>query len=70
MESLTTVKSGERCTIKWMFGAPGVLAWMDEHEIRQGSRIRVIQNSIGNLIVGVGDTRVALSREVAERIKI
>ncbi len=70
MESLSNARSGETCTIKWVLGAPGVIEWMDRHEIRQGSDIRVIQNSIGSLIVGVGKVRVAMSKEIAERIKI
>ena len=69
MESLANARRGETCTIKWMFGSPGVMEWMENHHIRQGSQVTVIQNTIDSLIVAVNDMRLAMSRDVAERIK-
>ena len=70
MEALSNVKSGETCTVKWMFGNPGILEWMDSHDMKEGCEIRVVQNFIGHMIVSVGGSRLALSRDVAERIKV
>ena len=70
MESLSNARNGEVCTIKWMFGAPGVMEWLDAHNIREGSCVRVIQNTIGDLILGIGSRRVVVGREIAERIKV
>lgn len=43
---------------------------MDSYDMKEGSEIRVVQNSVGHMIVSVGGCRLALSREVAERIKV
>lgn len=45
------------------------MEWMENHHIRQGSQVTVIQNTIDSLIVAVNDMRLAMSRDVAERIK-
>lgn len=70
MQSLTEAKQGDVCTIKWLLGNPGVVEWMDEHQVRQGSRVEVIQNCMGHLIIGVEGRRFAIGPETARRIKI
>ena len=37
MQSLSEVKAGAVCTIKWMFGNPQVMEFMHQHDIREGS---------------------------------
>ena len=69
MESLSNARSGVTCTIKWMFGSPVHLAWMDELHMRPGSQVTVIQNTMGSLIVGVDGRRLAVSRDAADQIK-
>ncbi|HIT68058.1 MAG TPA: ferrous iron transport protein A [Candidatus Merdisoma merdipullorum] len=69
MESLSNARRGETCTIKWMFGSPVHLAWMDELHMRPGSQVTVIQNTMGSLIVGVDGRRLAVSRDAADQIK-
>ena len=39
MQSLSEVKAGAVCTIKWMFGNPQVMEFMHQHDIREGSTI-------------------------------
>ena len=63
MESLSNARRGETCTIKWMFGSPVRLAWMDELHMRPGSQVT------GSLIVGVDGRRLAVSRDAADQIK-
>lgn len=70
MQSLTEAKAGEYCTIKWMFGAPEVLQFMRDRQIREGATIQVIQNSAGTLIIGTDRVRLAIGGEIAERIRI
>ena len=41
MQSLSEVKAGAVCTIKWMFGNPQVMEFMHQHDIREGSTINV-----------------------------
>ncbi len=70
MQVLTEARPGEICEIKWMFGAPEILDFMKRHHIEEGSRIRVIQFWGGAVIVGTEDERVAISRDLAEKIKV
>ena len=44
MQSLSEVKAGAVCTIKWMFGNPQVMEFMHQHDIREGSTINVFQH--------------------------
>lgn len=41
-----------------------------KHSITEGSRIRVIQNCMGDLIIGTEKEKVAVGREIAFRIKV
>lgn len=70
MRSLTDMKQGTRCTVKWMFCLPEVLEFMHRYHIEQGSQIWVIQKEHGGMVIGTEDTRIALSREVTDRIKV
>ena len=70
MRSLMNVKPGNVCTIKWLLGMPEVLEFMERYHIRQGSHVEIIQNRADGLIIGTPDARLALSRDVAERIKV
>ena len=42
----------------------------DRYKIVQGSQIEVIQQKPDGLIIGVQEARIAMSREVADRIKV
>lgn len=59
MQSLTEVKAGTECTIKWMFGAPQVMELMNQYDIKEGSTI-----------IGRDDVRLAIGSEIAARIKV
>ena len=61
MQALTEIKPGESCTVKWMVTGA---------RIAEGSRIRVIQNCMGDLIIGTEKEKVAVGREIAFRIKV
>ena len=54
MQSLSEVKAGAVCTIKWMFGNP----------------INVFQHGRDSMIIGMNNMRLAIGNEVAERIKV
>ena len=51
MQSLSSVKAGEACEIKWMFGAPAVLEFLSKFGIKEGSRIRVLERSRNDMII-------------------
>ena len=70
MQALSNVKAGETCTIKWMFGLPEVLKLMERYEIQEGSQIQVLQNYKDCLIIKAREHRLAIGKEIAERIKV
>ncbi len=70
MQALSTAVPGEQYTIKWMFGVPEVLEKLTGFCIQEGSRIRVIQNNAGGMIIASDQKRVAISQEAAARIQV
>ena len=54
MQSLSEVKAGAVCTIKWMFGNPQVMEFMHQHDIREGSTINVFQHGRDSMIMRSG----------------
>ena len=65
MQALTEIKPGESCTVKWMVTGARIAEWMEKHSITEGSRIRVIQNCMGDLIIGTEKEK----EEVKDRTK-
>ena len=57
-------------TIKWMFGNPQVMDLIRSYDIKEGSRIRVIQKTIHDVVIGTDRVRLAIGSDVAERIKV
>lgn len=70
MQSLSEIKPGESCTIKWMFGVPEVMDFMRSRHIEEGSTLRVLQKAMGCIIVRAGDVKLVIEEGVAERIKV
>ena len=70
MQSLSKAMAGDACTVKWMFGRPEIIELMHKYKIVQGSQVEVIPQKPDGLIIGVQEARIAMSREVADRIKV
>ena len=70
MKALSAAKLCEYCTIKWLFGIPEVLEIMKSYHIGEGSRIQVLQCGKDRLIIKTEDTKLAMSTEIAQRIKV
>ena len=70
MQNLSAQASGNACTIKWMFGAPEILNFLREGHIEEGSTVKVIQNFCGNMIVSAAGRQFAVSKDIADRIKV
>ena len=68
--ALSQTKRGESYTIKWMFGIPEVLEFMKRYQIQEGSQVQVIQNHRDCVIIGARDKRLAIGKEIADRIKV
>ncbi len=69
MRSLSDVKQGNNCTVKWMFCLPEIMEFMHKYHIEQGSRLQVIQNTRGSMVIGTDNARIALSRESQTALK-
>ena len=59
MQALSQTKRGESYTIKWMFGIPEVLEFMKRYQIQEDC-----------VIIGARDKRLAIGKEIADRIKV
>ncbi len=70
MKALSAAKPGEYCTIKWLFGIPEVLEIMKNYHITEGTKIQVLQCRKDGLIIKTDDAKLAISTEIAERIKV
>ena len=70
MQALSKKKTGDICTIKWMFGIPEILDYLRSRKIEEGSTIQVIQKMDGGLILVMDGKRIALCNEAADRIQV
>ena len=70
MQALSKKKTGDICTIKWMFGIPEILDFLRSRKIEEGSTIQVIQKMDGGLIFGMDGKRIAQCNEDAARIQV
>ncbi|MEM0530089.1 MAG: FeoA family protein [Candidatus Pararuminococcus gallinarum] len=67
---LTMAASGERNTVKKINGKDEVRRFLESLGFVEGGDVTVVSQIGGNLIVNVKDTRVALSKSMANRIMI
>lgn len=70
MQPLSQSCQGETYTIKWMFGLPEVLKFMNTMDIHEGSTIKVLQKYKDSLIIRTSKRKVVLGNEVADRIQV
>ncbi|MGN0712445.1 MAG: ferrous iron transport protein A [Anaerovoracaceae bacterium] len=70
MMPLTFVQTGEENLIRKVGGKPEVKRHLENLGFVPGGRVTVISTIGGNLIVNVKDARVAISREMAQKIMV
>lgn len=70
MMPLTFAAIGEEAVIKKIGGNPETKQHLKSLGFVTGSTIRVVSTTAGNLIVNVKESRVAISKEMANRIMI
>ncbi len=70
MMPLTYANAGEENIIKRVGGSPAVKQHLADMGFAPGATVIVISSNGGNVIVNVKDTRVAISREMAQKIMI
>ena len=70
MMPLTLAAVGEENIIKKVGGSPQMKKHLEDMGFVAGGRIQLVSTSAGNVIVRVKESRVAISREMAQRIMI
>ena len=70
MMPLTLAAIGERNTIRKVGGSPEVKKNLENLGFVVGSDVTIINTLGGNVIVSVKEARVAISREMAQKIMI
>ena len=68
MMPLTLAAIGERNTIRKVGGSPEVKKHLENLGFVVGSDVTIINTLGGNVIVSVTEARVAISREMAQKI--
>lgn len=67
---LTMSRSGETATVKQIHGKEETRRFLESLGFVEGGNITVVSEMGGNLIVNVKDTRVALSKSMANKIMV
>ena len=67
---LTMARSGEAITIRAVRGKDEARRFLESLGFVEGGSVTVVSEMGGNLIVNVKDTRVALSKSMANRIMV
>lgn len=70
MMPLTLAKSGESAIILRVGGSPETKKHLEDMGFVAGGNVTVISTIGGNLIVNVKESRVAISREMANKIMV
>ena len=70
MMPLTLMSPGEDAIIQRIGGKPEVLQHLENLGFVVGGNVSVINTIGGNLIVNVKEARVAISREMAQKIMV
>ncbi|HIX59501.1 MAG TPA: ferrous iron transport protein A [Candidatus Blautia gallistercoris] len=70
MMPLTMAKTGESNSIKRIGGKEEVRRFLETLGFVVGGQVTLVSENNGNVIVNVKDTRIAISREMANKIMI
>ncbi len=70
MMPLTMLKTGERETIKKVGGREDTRRFLENLGFTVGGEVTVVAELAGNVIVSIKDSRVAVSREMANKIMV
>lgn len=70
MMPLTLVNTGEENIIKKVGGNPDTRKFLEDLGFVAGSAVTVVSEISGNVIVNVKDSRVAVSKEMAQKIMV
>ena len=67
---LTMLRSGEAASIRRIGGKDGLNRFLENLGFTVGEEVKVISSNNGNIIVQVKDSRVAVSKGIANKIMV
>ncbi|MBO5102321.1 MAG: ferrous iron transport protein A [Clostridia bacterium] len=70
MMPLIFAEVGEENIVKRVGGSPAVKKHLEDLGFAPGSAVTIISEIGGNVIVNVKDSRIAISREMAQKIMV
>ena len=70
MMPLTMAKAGEKNTIKKIGGKEDVRRFLETLGFVVGSDVTVVSENNGNVIVNIKESRVAISKDMANKIMV
>jgi ferrous iron transport protein A len=70
MMPLTLVNAGEENVIRRIGGLPEVKKHLEDMDFVVGGTVTVVSTLNGNVIVNVKESRIAISREMAQKIMV
>lgn len=70
MMPLTLAQTGEENIIKKILGKPDIKAHLENLGFVIGGAVTIINTMGGNVIVNVKESRIAISKEMAQKIMI
>ncbi len=70
MMPLTLADIGEENIILRVGGSPAVKKHLEDLGFAPGASVKIISAIAGNVIVNVKETRIAISREMAQKIMV
>ena len=70
MMPLTMARTGEENLIKKVGGNPDVRQFLENLGFVAGAQVSVVSEISGNVIVKIKESRVAISREMANKIMV
>lgn len=68
MIPITFAEKGEELVVKKVGGLPEVKKHLEDLGFSVGAIVKIVSENGGNLIVSVKDVRIAISRELAQKI--
>ena len=71
MLKLSEAAAGNDYVITWFITSSQALSSIKEaYKLREEAKIRVLQNTHGNIILRINEKKLALTSDIAERIRV
>ncbi|WP_315116473.1 ferrous iron transport protein A [uncultured Clostridium sp.] len=67
---LTFISSGKNCSIFNIEGGDTLRKKLMEMGFNTGAKVEIVKNDVGPLIIGIGGSRVAIGRGMAQKITV